>query len=1231
MTRIWARIVTFRDGEASTAWLMFAYSFLAMSAYNVVKPITRSKFIVELGADNLPYVQLATGILIGLVMHHYSRATSGVSLKRVIPVAHLVLAAALLAFWPLFQTGATWVSPAFYVFGLLYGLLLISQFWSLADEIYDTRQARRLFGFIGGGASLGGAVGAGITRLAVERVGTANLLPMSAFILLCCTGLVWQILRRPAARTPAPLPAAASAAVEDDAGVDRTSVVALFLRSRQLQIVALLISCGAIAAGIVELQLNMAVAAMGASMDVVTRLLAEVTVYLSIAGLLVQVFLTSRLRGSLGLLIALLLLPTSLGLTGIAILLTGSVWAPAAARVLDTSMRYTVDKTSREVLSLPLSAGLKRRVKPFVDVTVDRLAKAGGSILLLVLIKPWGLALDWRQLSYVSLAVMVLWMSAALVARREYLRAFRRNLGARALAPIPIQFDAADPATVDALLADATAGDEVNAIYAVEMLDALGHAAKLPVSLLDHASPRVRAAVLDAIGEVAHAWPEAWRSGVDRLTRDPDPRVRAAALRARSVLGGTPDAVELRRHLEDVDAAVRASAAVELAETGRPEDIRAAEASLAGLVAAVGPDAMPVRREVAEALGRTRVPALRSLLVPLLLDAEAEVAEQAMQSAALTGAPVGNEALFVPALVARLGHRRLKARARATLIGYGDSIVDLLAHTMRDAGEQRWVRRHIPATLAHIPTERAWEALLDTLDDPDGFLRYKALVAIDTLRRGGAVWPLDRMRIEAHLFRECARYYAPLSLRFNLVSADPSAAASLIGAALDDKLLRGVDRVFRLLGLIHDWEDVAAARYSLEHGDARTRASALEYLDHLLTKDVRRMVMPIVDTAPMEDRVRQGNALIKARPRDLPDTLAQLVHDDDPVIAATALHYVVATGRAGEFQTDIEFVRDHRSDVTAHGAALWAMEALRTDAPREAEILEWPSVVVAGRLRKLPLFAFVSVDELFRIAEAARPVLVRAGEEFDTDGAVTHEVCFLLDGSVHPAVERTGHQAVDPASLPAPAVLNFISALAPAVPRQRFIAASLARGVSLAADSFMAMLTENSHMAQAVCRMVLDRASAEWADQILEPRLVPDHAEAMPVEPLHVARSLRQLPPLAQASVEALGALVGATRRVPIRAGQVLWDLGHEPAVYHLLSGAAEIRAGAPEARPVGVGSTIGLAEALTGTPRGREARVTRDGEALRLDQDELFDVLADHDDLLQGVFASVLTREGDR
>ena len=84
--RLFGKVVAIREGETATALLMFAYSFLAMTSYNILKPITRSKFITALGADNLPYVQLAAGIVIGVLMQLYSRAIARLPRRWLIPV-----------------------------------------------------------------------------------------------------------------------------------------------------------------------------------------------------------------------------------------------------------------------------------------------------------------------------------------------------------------------------------------------------------------------------------------------------------------------------------------------------------------------------------------------------------------------------------------------------------------------------------------------------------------------------------------------------------------------------------------------------------------------------------------------------------------------------------------------------------------------------------------------------------------------------------------------------------------------------------------------------------------------------------------------------------------------------------------------------------------------------------------------------------------------------------------
>jgi AAA family ATP:ADP antiporter len=643
------RIVVLHPGEAGTAWLMFIYSFLVMTAYNIVKPITRSKAISSLGADNLPYVLIGAAVIIGTLMHLYDRSTTRVPRRLLAPVTQVGLAALLVVFWALFKTDAAWVSAAFFIFGLVFGLLLVSQFWTMANGLYDSRQARRLFGFVGGGASLGGISGAAVTTYAVDSFGSDNLALVSAAVLLVCAAVVVLVTRREARSLDL------SEAPQEQAESGREAW-RLLTSSRHLQRIALIVGVAALSAVFVEQQLNMAVAESGATTDDITRFLGKVTMYLSMAGLVVQVGLTSRLQRSFGLAAALLLLPAVVGASSVVILATGAVWAAALARVLDTSLRYTVDRTTREVLFLPLPVDVTQRAKPFVDVTVDRFAKGIGAVLLLLLIKPWGGGLAWQQLGYVNLVLVVTWMVLALAAHREYLDMFRRNLLSRAIEPEAVRFDVADSRTIGLLVSELWSANEASVVYAIDMLETVGRPDVLPITLFTHESPRVRTRALrslgradraEALGAVALAEAaDAVLPAVRRLMTDPD--VRAAAVRALSVLQRDAGRSLLRPHLDDPSPGVAAAAAVELADSGQPDDEMAAEAALARLIADA--DDPAGRRHAAQALARINNPSFRTLLVPLIHDRDVSVAREAITSAGARGTV---DTLLVPALQAR--------------------------------------------------------------------------------------------------------------------------------------------------------------------------------------------------------------------------------------------------------------------------------------------------------------------------------------------------------------------------------------------------------------------------------------------------------------------------------------------------------------------------------------------------------------------------------------------------
>jgi AAA family ATP:ADP antiporter len=846
----------------------------------------------------------------------------------VLPGTQVAIIVLLVLFWFLFQTGQVWVSAAFFFFGrLLLGIFLISQFWTLANEIYDPRQAKRIFGFIGGGAMLGGMTGSGLTALLVERVGTENLILFSAAILGVCFFLILSIQKRTT-------PAEGTFRVKGES-LGGGEALSMLKGSRHLQLIALVIGFSALGAATLEQQLYMASESAVAGKDSITSFLAEITFYISLIGFVIQVYFTSRIYSLLGIGFAMAVLPVSLGATAVVILLNKALWASSLARVTDSALRYSLDKTTRETLFLPLSAELKLKAKGFVDVVADRfIGKGIGSVVLLLAIQ-W-LKLAWWQLSIFSLVYCGLWLVLTRLAKKEYLSVFRRSIETMELEPDRLTREAGDAATLETLVEELGSTDDERVLRSIEFLEQLSKRKLITPLLLHHHSPRVRARAIAAVKGAGPEVIERWAPSLEKALRDDDPDVRAAALAVLS--SARPGDVRdlMRPYMNDGDPRIAATAAVSLAESGNESD-RAEARRVLERLAGDGRDAMaPSRREAARAIARTHDPRFRQLLLPLMHDADPAVAKEAIRSARLMG---DSDLLFVPTLISLMRNRRLKNAGREALVSYGENAIPALTYFLRDEEEDPWVRRHIPGTLGRIPSLASVEALIEALESDDGFLRYKAMLALEKIRRESPDLAIPFAPIEKLLLKETARYYRYLGASYNLFDKGGLPRDSILAQTLTEKLSRALDRIYLLLGLIYDWKDVRAARIAIERGDVRARASAIEFLDNTLSGQLRKMILPIIDDMPLAEKARKGNVFLKNRVRGVEETLERLIYDDDPIVAAAAID-LVRERQLWSLAPDLEEVLQFRDarDFVVFESASFALAAyrLKTDEPHPA-------------------------------------------------------------------------------------------------------------------------------------------------------------------------------------------------------------------------------------------------------------------------------------------------------
>jgi AAA family ATP:ADP antiporter len=1224
LARLLRPIVQLRDGEATTALLMFLYSFLAMASYNIIKPITRSEFIASFGAENIPYVTFVMGLTIGIVMQGYTKLVSPVPRRWLIPATQIGIVTLLIAFSVLFMTvGPEWLglAGAFYIVSQILSILLISQFWTLANDVYDPRQAKRIFGFVGGGASLGGAAGAALTAALVESLGSEIMILISAGVMVVCLGIVIVIVRRERSAGTSD-----AAKTGEEEGVSGGEALRLLRSSRHLQIISLVIAFGAIASNIVDQQINMAVAEFkGAdNKDAIAAFLGQLIVYLSLIGFVIQVALTSRIHRVLGIGFALLMLPVSMGGAAIMILFNRALWAPSIGRIVDTSIRYTIDKTSREVLFLPLPADLKYRAKPFIDVTMDRFAKGANAVLMLICIKSWGLGLDWQQLSYVSLVVVGLWIATAYAARREYMRSFRKSIEQQTVEPSTLRLKDPDPSSVETLVGELAHPEPRRALYAIDLLDAMDKRHLVTPLLLSHEDAAIRARALKVAETAGPALRDRWLPGVERALKDPDSAVRIAAVSAIAVLRGEAAVDVMRPFITRSDPALAIVAAAALAGSANPEDVRLAEDTLRRFSSDTREQGAEWRLHVARALGDVNNPAFRPLLVPLMYDSNLDVARAAIDSAGTLGT---GDFLFVAPLVSLLRNRRLKSAARAVLVGYGEAVVAPLAYFMTDRDEDVWIRRHVPSTLALLPFPSSIAALTAALDDADGFLRFKATMALDRLRRDHPDVVIDRAVVARHVNAEAARAFNALTLHYNLFVAAPQTgqtldSGSLLARALSEKHARALNRTFNLLGLIHTQGDIAAVRHALRDPDARTRSRAIEYLDNLLDGDVRKRVMVLVDEMPIDERIRKGNVIYRTRTRDVEDTLAQLLHDEDQSIASAAV-LLVEEQRLWTLADDLEHVLAHRDvrDQHVFEAASWALAAKRVQVERRKQLWQepLPAVELADRLRKVPLFDFTHVDELFRLARLGRQVRYEKGRAVYERGEMVSSIQFLLDGRVCIAGAAGTHE------IPAPAALGFEELLEGSPIGAAMTAAERSITLSLTSDEFLALLSENVELAEGIFRMLIATHQLASGHALIRGNLPLDMKDAAHLRAIDRVLLLQSSPLLAHATAPQLWRLSAIAREMTVAAGAEALPKGSEAAILIVLAGSLKVDGGESGGTAT-AGDVIGMYETLSGSSLGASVTAITEARLLRIDRGGLFELLADHTDLLQGIFSLLLS-----
>jgi ATP:ADP antiporter, AAA family len=427
LARLRQRAVDVKPDELRALGLAFVFHFIVLSSYYVLRPI-RDEIGAAGGLENLSWMFTATLVAMLIANTLFAAIVARLSRRRFIPIAYRFFILNLVIFFVLMRTlpaaKQMWVGRAFYVWISVFNLFVVTVFWAFMTDIFNTEQAKRLFGFISVGGTLGAIVGASLTGALVNRLGTANLLIFSAVLL---EAGAWCVRFFPTHFKSAHQPAFR----DEIAGAERpiggtlwSGITHVFSSPYLLGICAFML-LHAITATLVYFQQADITRAAISDRAARTAFFAQLDVWVNVLTVIVQIFLTGRILKWLGVGLTLAMLP-ALSLVGfLAIGIMPGLGLLAFFQVLRRAMNYALSRPAREVLFTVLRREDKYKAKSFMDTFVYRAGDQIGAWSY-PLLTWFGLGLT--GISFVAAPVAAGWCALSLwLGRRQIALAHARE------------------------------------------------------------------------------------------------------------------------------------------------------------------------------------------------------------------------------------------------------------------------------------------------------------------------------------------------------------------------------------------------------------------------------------------------------------------------------------------------------------------------------------------------------------------------------------------------------------------------------------------------------------------------------------------------------------------------------------------------------------------------------------------------------------------------------------
>ncbi len=450
-----------RPNERRIAALMCGYFFLVITSFWILKPIKKTLFIQHYAETDFVFLgtqypaseaELFAKVL-NMLVAAAAAAIFGILSSRMrreqLTYAFSAFFVALYGvFALLLATPASASVWSFYLFGDLFSTIMVATFFSFMSDSVNSDAAKRLYGLVGFGGVAGGAFGSTVVALWIDRYDTSTWLLFTAVIAAVIvllaraasqslpdygvegakpanttesTGSTQGAAAGPTEALPA---AAAKTFAQPDEGEQGGSAALrgarLVCRSSYLLSIVAIVGVYELVSTLVDFQFTSTIVALSEGAAQTSQNFATVYAASNWLAMFVQLFLTSFIMRRFGMTTALLVLPCSIAMASAGFLIAPTLILGGLLSVSDNGFSYSLNQSAKEALYVPTTVQEKYQAKAFIDMFVQRFAKALGVGLSLIVTSYFSDSEGIRRLTFFVLPLLGVWIFAALAAGRRF-------------------------------------------------------------------------------------------------------------------------------------------------------------------------------------------------------------------------------------------------------------------------------------------------------------------------------------------------------------------------------------------------------------------------------------------------------------------------------------------------------------------------------------------------------------------------------------------------------------------------------------------------------------------------------------------------------------------------------------------------------------------------------------------------------------------------------------------